>query len=41
MEDLRNRINIKQVNNKKYYIKYTSKPNYMPYKTFDKNYRDM
>ena len=41
MEDLRNRINVKQVNNEKDYIKYTSKPNYMPYKIFDKNYGDM
>ena len=31
MEDLRDRINVKQVNNEKDYIKYTSKPNYMSY----------
>ena len=35
MENLRNRINVKLVNNKKYYLKCTSKPNYMSYKIFD------
>ena len=37
MENLRNRINVKLVNNKKYYLKCTSKPNYMSYKIFDNN----
>ena len=37
MEKLRNRINVKLVNNKKDYLKCTSKPSYMPHKTFDNN----
>ena len=37
MEQLRNRINVKLVNNKKDYLKCTSKPSYMPHKTFDNN----
>ena len=35
MENLRNRINVKLVNNKKDYLKWTSKPSYMPHKIFD------
>ena len=37
MEQLRNRINVKLVNNKKDYLKCTSKPSYMPHKAFDNN----
>ena len=37
MEQLRNRINVKLVNNKKDYLKCTSKPSYMRHKTFDNN----
>ena len=32
MENLRNRINVKLLNNKKDYIKYISKPSYMSHK---------
>ena len=35
MENLRNRIDIKFVSNKKDYLKWTSKPSYMPHKIFD------
>ena len=35
MENLRNRINVKLVSNKKDYLKWTSKPSYMPYKIFE------
>ena len=37
MENLRNRINVKLVNNKKDYLKCTSKPSYMSHKIFDNN----
>ena len=37
MENLRNRINVKLVNNKKVYLKCTSKPSYMPHKIFGNN----
>ena len=37
MENLRNRISVKLVNNEKYYLKCTSKPSYMSHKIFDKN----
>ena len=37
MENLRNRIDVKLVHNEKYYLKCTSKPNYMPHKIFDNN----
>ena len=30
MENLRNRINVKLLNNKKDYLKWTSNPSYMP-----------
>ena len=36
-ENLRNRINVKLVNNQKDYLKYTSKRSYMSHKIFDKN----
>ena len=34
MENLRNRIDVKLVNNKKDYLKFTSKPSYMSHKIF-------
>ena len=37
MGNLRNRINVKLVKNEKDYLKYTSKPSYMPPKIFDNN----
>ena len=37
MANLRNRINAKLVNNKKDYLKCTSKPSYMSHKIFDNN----
>ena len=33
-ENLRNRIHVELVSNKKDYLKWTSKPNYMSHKTF-------
>ena len=35
MESLRNRIDVKLVSNKKGYLKWTSKPNYMSHKIFE------
>ena len=37
MENLTNRINVKLVNNKKDYLKCTSKTSYMSHKIFDNN----
>ena len=37
MENLRNRIDVKLVNNEKDYLKCTSKPSYMLHKIFDNN----
>ena len=37
MENLRNRIDLKLVNNVKDYLKRTSKPSYMSHKRFDNN----
>ena len=37
MGNLRNRINVKLVNNEKDYLRCTSKPSYMSYKIFDDN----
>ena len=37
MENLRNRTDIKLVNNKKDYLKCTSKPSYMWHKIYDNN----
>ena len=37
MENLKNRINVKLVNNEKDYLKCTSKPSYMSHKIFDNN----
>ena len=37
MENVRNRIDLKLVNNKKDYLKYASKPSYMSHKIFDIN----
>ena len=35
MENLRNRTDVKLVSNKKDYLEWTSKPNYMSHKIFD------
>ena len=35
IKNLRNRINVKLVSSKKKYLQWTSKPSYMPHKTFD------
>ena len=37
MENVRNRIIVKLVNNKKNYLKCTSKPSYISHKIFDNN----
>ena len=37
MENLKNRIDVKLVNNKKDYLKCTSKQSYMSHKIFDNN----
>ena len=37
MENVRNRIDVKLVNNENDYLKCTSKPSYMLYKMFDNN----
>ena len=37
MENIRNRIDVKLVNNEKDYLKCMSKPSYMSYKIFDNN----
>ena len=37
MKNLRNRIDVKLVNNEKDYLKCTSKPSYMSHKIFDNN----
>ena len=37
MENIRNRINVKLVNNEKDYLKCTSKPIYMSHSIFDNN----
>ena len=37
MENLRNRIYVKLVNNKKYKLNCTSKPSYISHKIFDSN----
>ena len=38
MENLRKRINVRLVCNKKFFFKYTSKPTYVTHKSFDKNF---
>ena len=37
MEILRNRINVRLVNNEKHHLKWSSKPGYMSHKMFDNN----
>ena len=37
MENLRKRFNVRFVNNKKYFLKYTSRPTYVTHKLFNKN----
>ena len=38
MENLRKRINVRLVNNEKDFFKYTSRPTYITYKLFGKDY---
>ena len=38
MEILWKRINVRLVNNEKYFLKYTSRPTYVTHKLFDKDY---
>ena len=38
MENLRKRINVRFVNNKKGFLKYTSRPTYVTHKLFDKDF---
>ena len=38
MENLRKRINVRFVNNKKDFLKYTCKPTYVTHKLFDKDF---
>ena len=38
MENLQKRINVRLVNNKKDFLKYTSRPTHIIHKIFDKNY---
>ena len=38
MANLRNRIDVKLVSNKKGYLKWTSKPSYMSHKIFDNDF---
>ena len=38
MENLRKRINVRFVNNKKDFLKYTSRPTYVTHKLFNKDY---
>ena len=38
MENLRKRINLRLMNNEKYFLKYTSKLSHITHKIFDKNY---
>ena len=38
MENLRKRINVRLVNNEKDFLKYTSRPTYIGYKKFGKDY---
>ena len=38
MENLRKRINVRFVNNKKDFLKYTSKPTYVTHNLFNKNF---
>ena len=38
MENLQKRINVRLVNNEKYFLKYTSRTTHFTHKIFDKNY---
>ena len=38
MENLRKRMNVRLLNNEKDFLKYTSRPTYIGYKTFGKDY---
>ena len=37
-KNLRKRINVRLVNNEKYFLKYTSRPTYITHKSFGKDY---
>ena len=37
MENLRKRINVRIINNEKYFLKYTSRPTHITHKIFNKN----
>ena len=37
MKNLRNRVDVRLINNKKYYLKWTSKPIYLAQRIFDKD----
>ena len=38
MENLRKKMNVRLVNNEKYFLKHTSRPTYIGYKKFHKDY---
>ena len=38
MENLRKIINVRLVNNEKYFLKYTNRPTHITHKIFDKNF---
>ena len=38
MENVRKRINVRLVNNKKDFLNYTTRPNYVTHKLFDKDF---
>ena len=38
MENLRKRIHVRLVNNKKDFLKYTNRPTYVTHKLFDKDF---
>ena len=38
MENLRKRVNVRFINNKKYFLKYTSRPTYVTHKLFNKSF---
>ena len=38
MENLQKRVNVRLVNNEKYFLKYTSRPTHITHKIFGKNY---
>ena len=38
MENLRKRINVRLVNNEKYFLKYSNRPTHITHKIFNKNF---